>query len=99
MQRSSSAETTCVTVNGMDLFVELRGEGPPLLLLHGYGGRGADFAHLFDLDRLAEKHRVIVPDLRGHGKTLNPAATNSHRQCALDVAAFLDEIGIERTAA
>jgi pimeloyl-ACP methyl ester carboxylesterase len=99
MQRPSSPETTRVTVEGMDLHVALHGAGDPLLLLHGYGGAGSDFGHLFDLDELARRHRLIIPDLRGHGRTLNPAPTNSHRQCAIDVAALLDELGVARTAA
>ena len=43
------------------------GEGPPLLLLHGWSRSGADFASL--AARLAPHHRVIRPDLRGHGRS------------------------------
>ncbi|HET9214250.1 MAG TPA: alpha/beta fold hydrolase [Gaiellaceae bacterium] len=41
------------------------GEGPPLLLVHGLGGAAVNFADLAPL--LARRHRVLVPDLPGHG--------------------------------
>lgn len=41
------------------------GDGPPLLLIHGFAGGAANFALLAPL--LARAHRVVVPDLPGHG--------------------------------
>jgi pimeloyl-ACP methyl ester esterase len=49
------------------LFYEDQGSGPPVLLLHGWSRSGADFEALSE--RLAERHRVIRPDLRGHGRS------------------------------
>jgi pimeloyl-ACP methyl ester carboxylesterase len=72
------------------------GQGEPLLLLHGFFGAGSDFAHLFDLEALAGRHRLIVPDLRGHGRTPDPGGPFSQRACALDVWTLLDELGVER---
>jgi pimeloyl-ACP methyl ester carboxylesterase len=43
------------------------GAGPPLLLLHGLGGAAVNFTLLAPL--LARRHRVLVPDLPGHGGT------------------------------
>jgi pimeloyl-ACP methyl ester carboxylesterase len=92
-----------VSVNGIEMAVEVRGDAaaPALLLLHGFSGRGADFGQVFDLDALAGRARVIVPDLRGHGATGNPAEVlpRFHRQCADDVLALLDELGVERCRA
>jgi pimeloyl-ACP methyl ester carboxylesterase len=85
--------TSC---NGIELHYEARGAGEPLLLLHGFTGCGRDFGHLFDLNELARAHRVIVPDLRGHGRSTNPAGVFTHRQCAQDVFALMDELGIDR---
>lgn len=83
------------SVNGIDMYYELRGEGPPLVLLHGFTGAGGDWAHVLDLAELGRDHRVIVPDLRGHGRSTNPAGSLTIRQCALDVLALLDHLGVK----
>jgi pimeloyl-ACP methyl ester carboxylesterase len=75
---------------------ETRGDGEPLLLLHGFFGAASDFAHLFDLGALARSYRLVLPDLRGHGGTLDPGGAFSQRECALDVWALLDRLGIDR---
>ena len=76
------------------LHVEELGSGPPLLLLHGFAGTSADWRHVFDLDALAETHRLIAPDARGHGRSTNPSGLFSFRRCALDLLALLDHFGI-----
>jgi pimeloyl-ACP methyl ester carboxylesterase len=43
------------------------GEGPPVVLVHGLGGAAVNFAELAPL--LARRHRVLIPDLPGHGGT------------------------------
>lgn len=85
-----------ISVNGIEMYVEERGQGEPLVLLHGFTGAGADWRHLFDLDELARRHRVIVPDARGHGRSTNPEGTFTHRQCARDLLAMADALGIAR---
>ena len=84
-------------VNDMDLFYRIHGDGLPLLLLHGYLGSSA----MWDpyLDELAQHFRLIIPDLRGHGRSTNPASEFTHRQAALDIYALLDSLGIECTRA
>jgi len=81
------------------MYYEDRGQGEPLVLLHGFTGSSADFDHLFDLDALSRQHRLITPDIRGHGRSTNPPATFTFRQCALDVFALLDHLGIDRFCA
>ena len=76
------------------MYYEDRGQGEPLVLLHGFFGSHRDFAHLFDMNELGRSHRLIVPDLRGHGRSNNPSPTTTHRQSALDVIALLDHLGI-----
>lgn len=88
-----------IEVDGGELYVEERGAGEPLLLLHGLTGTGADFRHVFDLDALAEAHRVIVPDARGHGRSTNPSGAFTFRRCADDVIALLDALDIDRASA
>jgi pimeloyl-ACP methyl ester carboxylesterase len=86
-----------MTLNGFDVHYDVRGDGEPLLLLHGGMGIGGDWRHVFPTD--PPGRRVIVPDLRGHGRSTNPGGGFTFRQCAQDVAALLDALHIERVNA
>ena len=86
-----------IHVNGFDMYFEDRGAGEPLLLLHGGMGIGADWLHVFPED--PDGYRVIVPDLRGHGRSTNPSGAFTFRQCAQDVLALLDQLGVPSTKA
>ncbi len=83
-----------ISVEGTNLFYELRGSGPPLLLLHGGTGCHSDWAYA-GRDQFAAEYRLIAPDARGHGHSTNSQATIAHRQCALDTLALLDHLSIE----
>ena len=87
-----------VDVNGFQLHYEDRGTGDPLLLLHGGTGIGADWQLVFTAGDPGG-FRVIVPDLRGHGRSTNPSRLFTFRQCAMDMFALLDRLGLERTKA
>jgi pimeloyl-ACP methyl ester carboxylesterase len=87
------------TPDGAALWYEVRGKGEPLLLLHGLGGTGGDWAHVFDRELLAERYRLIVPDARGHGRSTNPSGAFTFAGCARDVLAIVDALGVERAAA
>ena len=78
------------------LYFTERGSGPPLLLIHGLMVSGEMFAPV--LDHLAARHRVIVPDLRGHGRSRGLPAPYDARQLAADLDRLLDDLGIEETA-
>jgi len=56
--------------DGVSLAVERTGSGPPLLLVHGFGGAKEDFAD--HLDALAQHSDVVVFDHRGHGASDQP---------------------------
>lgn len=86
-----------IDLNGFHLYYDDRGKGEPLLLLHGGMGIGTDWKHVFAQD--PDGYRVIEPDLRGHGRSTNPAKAFSFRQCALDMLALLDYLGIARVKA
>jgi pimeloyl-ACP methyl ester carboxylesterase len=86
-------------VNGIQLYFETRGDGDPLLLLHGGTGIGADWQHVFTAGD-PDGFRLIVPDLRGHGRsTANPAARFTFAQVAQDIFALLDALGLRRVSA
>lgn len=84
-------------VNGLQLFYRDTGKGEPLLLLHGFTGCGDDWQHVFATP--LEGHRVIAPDLRGHGRSTNPSGTFLFKDVARDIFALLDSIGIDRVKA
>jgi pimeloyl-ACP methyl ester carboxylesterase len=86
-----------VDVNGCQLAYDVRGDGDPLLLLHGGMGAGADWKYVFPSD--PDGFRVILPDMRGHGRSTNPSGEFTFRQAGLDVFALLDHLGIERVKA
>ncbi len=86
-----------LAINGFEMYYEVRGDGPPLLLLHGGLGIGADWRHVFPSD--PPGCRVIVPDLRGHGRSTTPGGTFTFRQCAADVIALLDHLELAEVAA
>ena len=75
------------------------GDGPPLVLLHGLTGTGADWKHVFDLDTLSRSFRVVLPDARGHGRSPNPGAEFTFRACAEDTLALLDHLALDRVRA
>ena len=78
-----------------ELLYRQQGTGIPLLLLHGLTGTGKDFEHLFSLEQLAQTHRVIRPDARGHGRTTTRATDFTFRRCALDLLALLDRLQLD----
>lgn len=84
-------------VNGVQLNYEIHGQGEPLLWLHGFMGCGSDWQYVFPSPPLG--YRLIAPDMRGHGASTNPSGSYSHKECAQDVLALLDELNIERVKA
>jgi pimeloyl-ACP methyl ester carboxylesterase len=76
--------------------VRIDGEGPPLVLIHGFGA-AIDWWNAI-APALAKSYRVIRLDLIGHGGTAAPTSGYSiERQAAL-VAAVLDKLGVERVS-
>jgi haloacetate dehalogenase len=72
------------------------GSGPVVVLLHGFPE--TSFAWRFQIPVLANKFRVIAPDLRGYGETDKPANGYDKRNTAQELIALLDELGIDKTA-
>lgn len=60
-------EPRVAEVDGVRTRYFVGGEGPPLVVVHGLGGAAVNFTLLAPL--LARRHRVLIPDLPGHGKT------------------------------
>lgn len=83
-----------VDANGTKLFVRVGGTGPAVVLLHGYGETGDMWAPL--AAKLVVDHTVIVPDLRGMGRSAIPAAGYDKKTQGFDIAAALDFLKVGR---
>ncbi len=83
-----------VDLPGLRMHVAEAGEGDPVLLLHGFPQHW--WAWRGVIPRLAENHRVIVPDLRGAGWTDVPRTGYDRDQLVADVLALLDALEVER---
>jgi pimeloyl-ACP methyl ester carboxylesterase len=83
-----------VDVNGLHLYYETEGSGRPLVLLHGGLGTGEMFGP--SRAALAANHRLIVPDLQGHGRTADIDRPLDIRLMADDIAGLIDHLGLEQ---
>ena len=90
---ATSAERT-VTLHGHTFSYGDSGSGPALLFIHGLLGSQRQWAHL--VDRLDEDHRVIVPDLFGHGESAKPMGDYSLGAHAATLRDLLDRLEIDR---
>lgn len=84
-----------VSVNGIDMHVAEAGDGPPLLLVHGWPQHWWSWRHL--IPALSQRYRVLAPDLRGMGWSSAPEGPYDKQTFADDLLALLDAEGIERT--
>jgi haloacetate dehalogenase len=81
---------------GADIFARLGGEGPPLVLLHGYPQTHAMWHRV--APKLAGHFTLVIPDLRGYGSSSVPADTEDHfsyskRAMAQDICDVMDALG------
>ena len=81
-------------INGARIFYQLAGQGQPMLLIHGYPLSGALFIRV--RQRLAQRYRVITPDLRGYGNSTAPSLPDTIQGYATDMLGLMNTLGIER---
>ena len=81
-------------VNGVRLHYRVAGTGSPVVLLHGYAQTGHMWLPL--VPSLAQRHTVIVPDLRGAGASAKPESGYDKKTLAQDIHALTDSLGFER---
>jgi pimeloyl-ACP methyl ester carboxylesterase len=83
-----------VPVADATLYYREQGAGDPMVLAHGLTSVGERWADL--AAALADRYRVLVPDLRGHGRSTGPPETIGFDRFAADLVALLDHLGLER---
>jgi pimeloyl-ACP methyl ester carboxylesterase len=85
-----------VETDGATLHYEHHGTGPAIALVHGSGGNALSWWQ--QVPHFARRHRVIVFDHRGFGRSRCAEGALDPRHFAADLAAILDAAGIERAA-
>lgn len=94
MPHLDGVEHHYATVRGVRLHYAEAGTGDPVLLQHGWPQHWWLWRHL--IPAVAERYRVIAPDLRGHGWSSKPKGDYRKDELMRDVIALLDHLGIER---
>ena len=94
MPHVDGVEHRYAEVNGFRMHYAEAGSGDPLILQHGWPQHWWAWRH--QIPALAERYRVIVPDLRGHGWSEAPPSGYEKAQFARDVVGLMDELGIEK---
>lgn len=84
--------------DGVDIYYEVHGAGPPLVLLHGFTAQSAQWKAYGYVDALRQSHQVILIDARGHGKGAKPHERSAYRLQArlADIIAVLDALDVDR---
>jgi pimeloyl-ACP methyl ester carboxylesterase len=82
--------------DGVGIYYEVHGEGPPMLLTHGYSSTSAMWHG--QADALVKEHRLILWDMRGHGQSDYPDDPDAYSEALTvgDIAAILNAVGAER---
>ena len=75
---------------------EVHGDGPPLILTHGYSSTSAMWRE--QIGSLSKHHKLILWDMRGHGQSDYPEDPGAYSEAltVADIAALLDAVGAER---
>jgi pimeloyl-ACP methyl ester carboxylesterase len=93
-QRSTLTSERIATVNGVKIKYKTAGQGPVVVLLHGY----TQTSHMWTplIPTLAASHTVIAPDLRGAGGSDRPQAGYDKKTLAKDIRSLVRQLGYER---
>jgi len=80
---------------GADIFVRSAGAGPVVILIHGYAETSDSWAPL--ATELVKNYTVVVPDLRGIGRSSRPAGGYDKKTQAADIRAVVTTLGFDHT--
>jgi 3-oxoadipate enol-lactonase len=83
-----------IEIQGVELFYETRGEGPPIVFHHAHTGTHAVWDEV--VASLCDRHRCVSLDARGVGESGRPEHGYTIEQLARDVVGLADVLGIDR---
>lgn len=83
-----------IATDGATIYVRVGGQGPAVVMLHGFGDTGDMWAPLAAV--MAERHTIVVPDLRGMGLSSHPEGGYDKKTQGTDIARVLDKLKIEK---
>jgi pimeloyl-ACP methyl ester carboxylesterase len=83
-----------IETNGTTIHVRVGGQGPAVVMLHGFGTTGDMWGHL--ASALIDDHMVIAPDLRGLGRSSKPDGGYDKKNQAADVWGVVDALGLQK---
>src|ERR1700692_1196683 len=87
---------TVASPEGADIFVRSAGSGPVVVLLHGYAETSDSWAPL--AADIVKNYPVVVPDLRGIGRSSRPARGYDKKTQAADIRAVVTALGYDRAS-
>ena len=84
---------------GIRIHYELEGDGPPLVLMHGFSGNRTSWYGYGFVEPLRSEYQLVLIDARGHGESDKPHEPQAydHRLLVDDVIAVLDDLDLRRT--
>lgn len=82
-------------IRGIKMYVEVYGQGQPVLMIHGNGGSMAAFSK--NVPFFSQHYQVILVDSRAQGKSVDPSDSLSFEQMADDFSALLETMHISKT--
>lgn len=84
--------------DGVRIYYEVEGDGPPLIFHHGGGSSLKRWRELGYVDALRDAYRLILFDARGHGRSDKPTTPDAYcyQRWVADVVAILDDLDIEQ---
>src|SRR3984893_1205833 len=82
--------------DGVKIHYEIHGDGPALILTHGYSSTSAMWQG--QVGALSKHHRLVLWDMRGHGQSDYPQDPKAYSEALTvgDIAALLDEVGAKK---
>lgn len=81
------------SINGIQMYYEIYGNGAPLVLLHGNGG--SITGHTKRIEYFSKDYKVIAIDSRAHGRSIDTVSTLTYEMMAKDIHDLLDTLHVD----